>query len=178
LNLLRVCVTYVIAVSPTLTTLSNLLEQVDLFIFLRRIFVAFVGRIFASISLRRVFVAGIFTDGIFAVHILTAGIFSVRIFSVRRIFAAGTFTSQRPGRFYGGGLGLAFRSVLHELYPDIEVRGLGALIYLPAEAVREMDIVGAAIDGCSIRWLPYLDEGLDDTNHVYELFSESGTAAR
>ena len=67
---------------------------------------------------------------------------------------------------------------MHELYPGIEVRGLGALIYLPAEAAREMDIVGAAVDGCSIRWLPYLDEGLDDTNHVYELFSESGAAAR
>lgn len=68
--------------------------------------------------------------------------------------------------------------MLHELYPDVEVRGLRALIYLPAEAAREMDIIGAAVDGCSIRWLPYLDEGLDDIDHVYELFSESGTAVR
>jgi hypothetical protein len=41
-----------------------------------------------------------------------------------------------------------------------------------------MDIVGAAVDGASIRWLPYLDEGLSDSSQVDELFNEAGTATR
>jgi len=75
-------------------------------------------------------------------------------------------------------IGQNLRTVLREVCPEVEVKGLGAFIYIPAETARRMEIVGAAVDGCSVRWLPYLDEGLDDLNQVYELFSESGTASR
>jgi len=75
-------------------------------------------------------------------------------------------------------IGKTLRENLKRLYPEIRVAGRGALIYLPDRYARKMDIVGAAVDGKFIRWLPYLDEGLNDSNIVSELFNESGTTTR
>lgn len=75
-------------------------------------------------------------------------------------------------------IGGNLRKWLNDNYPGIELRGRGAFVYLPAEDAEKMGIVGAAVNGKYIRWLPYLDEALKDDSNVEDLFNESGTAIR
>jgi len=64
------------------------------------------------------------------------------------------------------------------IYPAVKVRGRGAFIYLPAEDAQIMGIIGAAVNGQYIRWLPYLDGALKESMNVEELFTAPGTATR
>ncbi|KIW76757.1 hypothetical protein Z517_09201 [Fonsecaea pedrosoi CBS 271.37] len=75
-------------------------------------------------------------------------------------------------------IGQNLRRAVARRHPDVPVGGFGALIYLPSEVAGEMDIVGAAVNGDLTRWLPYLDEGLTEFEHVMELFQDSGAAMR
>lgn len=74
-------------------------------------------------------------------------------------------------------IGNNLRSLLKELQPDMPVLGLGALIYLPTVKAKTLDVTGAAA-GKSYRWLPYIDEGMDDISQIYQLFGEHGRSIR
>jgi len=42
---------------------------------------------------------------------------------------------------------------------------------------KNLDVTGASA-GKSYRWLPYLDEGMDDLAQIYQLFGEYGRSVR
>lgn len=75
-------------------------------------------------------------------------------------------------------IGENLRKWLQKNCPTVEVGGRGAFIYLPAEDVGNIDIVGAAVNGLYVRRLPYLDEALKDDKNVDQLFNKSGIGAR
>lgn len=71
-------------------------------------------------------------------------------------------------------IGHNLRSAFSRRYPDIVIKGEAALIYLDSDVARKTSIIGAAVNGTTDRWLPYLDEGMADIDGVEELFNRSG----
>ena len=74
-------------------------------------------------------------------------------------------------------IGRVLRDVLQELYPNIEIGGAGALLYIPTFVSRRADIVGAATP-THCRWMPYLDLGMFDETQVRALFGPQSQSLR
>lgn len=74
-------------------------------------------------------------------------------------------------------IGENLRSILKGIDPNIRLGGIGALIYMPKATAESVEIIGASA-GVSCRWMPYLDEGMDDKEQVYALFGEHSRSFR
>ncbi len=74
-------------------------------------------------------------------------------------------------------IGENLRSVIKGIYPSLQLGGLGALIYLPKAIAESVEVIGASTGACC-RWMPYLDEGMDDAEQVYALFGEHARSFR
>jgi hypothetical protein len=80
-----------------------------------------------------------------------------------------------PGR--AKRIGELLRSILGDLGADTHIAGLASLIYILSQMSRTMDFVGAAtFEAC--RWLPNLDEGMADKQHLYDLFGPQRVSLR
>jgi hypothetical protein len=74
-------------------------------------------------------------------------------------------------------IGENLRSILKGIDPNIRLVGIGALIYMPKAASESVQVIGASA-AVSCRWMPYLDEGMDDEEQVYALFGEHSRSFR
>ncbi|KAJ9634375.1 hypothetical protein H2199_009033 [Coniosporium tulheliwenetii] len=58
-------------------------------------------------------------------------------------------------------VGAQLRRILRDMYPGIVINGLEALIYIARAKASTTNIIGAAA-GKVVRWMPFLDQGMDD----------------
>lgn len=75
-------------------------------------------------------------------------------------------------------IGSHLRQLIQSLQPGAVAFGLGGLVYLEKNTASNASLYGAAAGPHYIRWIPYLDEGMDDYSKVQALFGPNSRSLR